>query len=42
MGSHSQLPLKLHYASTAHKAPGLELPKVIVHSEEEFTGGLKA
>ena len=40
VGARSQIPLKLYWASTAHKAQGLELEKVTVHSDYEFTGGL--
>ena len=39
-GSRSQMPLKLHWAAIVHKAQGLTLDKVIVHSSYEFTGGL--
>ena len=40
IGSRLQLPLKLYWASTIHKAKGLQLPKIVVYSDYEFTGGM--
>ena len=40
IGSRSQMLLKLHWAATVHKAQGLTLDKVIIHSSYEFTAGL--
>lgn len=40
IGSRCQIPLKLHWAATVHKAQGLTLDKVVIHSSYEFTGGL--
>ena len=40
IGSRSQMPLKLHWAARVHKAQGLTLDKVIIHSSYEFSGGL--
>lgn len=40
VGSRFQIPLKLHWASTVHKAQGLTIDKVVLHSSFEFTGGL--
>lgn len=40
VGSRTQIPLKLYFASTVHKAQGLQLQKAVVHSSPEFTGGL--
>ena len=39
-GCRSQIPLKLNWASTVHKAQGSQLPKVRIHSQHEFTGGM--
>ncbi|CAB3994284.1 Hypothetical predicted protein [Paramuricea clavata] len=38
-GSHSQYPLALCYAITAHKAQSLTMDKIVVHCSEEFTPG---
>ena len=40
LGSRTQLPLKLYWASTVHKAQGLQLEAVVVSSNYEFSGGL--
>lgn len=40
VGSRTQIPLRLYWASTVHKAQGLQLQKAVVHSSPEFTGGL--
>eukprot|EP00112_Aurelia_sp_Birch-Aquarium-sp1_P015465 Seg3426.1 transcript_id=Seg3426.1/GoldUCD/mRNA.D3Y31 product="ATP-dependent DNA helicase PIF1" protein_id=Seg3426.1/GoldUCD/D3Y31 len=39
-GYRSQIPLKLNWASTVHKAQGSQLPKVRIHSQHEFTSGM--
>ena len=39
-GSREQIPLKLNWACTVHKSQGSQLPKVVIHSESEFTGGM--
>jgi hypothetical protein len=40
VGSFRQIPLKLNWASTTHKAQGLQLPAICIHSSYEFTCGL--
>ncbi len=39
-GHRRQVPLKLNWASTVHKAQGSQLTKVRIHSQHEFTGGM--
>ena len=39
VGSRTQVPLKLYWASTVHKPQGLQLEKAVVNSSYEFTGG---
>lgn len=39
-GSRKQIPLKLNWACTVHKSQGSQLPKVIIHSDYEFTSGM--
>lgn len=40
VGSRTQYPVTLFYASTCHKTQGLTLPSAIVHCSREFVSGL--
>ena len=40
VGSRTQIPLALFWSSTVHKAQGLELSSVAIHSDYEFVSGL--
>ena len=40
VGSRTQFPVVLFYASTCHRAQGLTLPCIVVHCTKEFVSGL--
>ena len=40
MGTRTQFPVVLFYASTCHKSQGLTLPSAVIHCSKEFVSGL--